>query len=127
MAACIPAGVTATRSAFVTEMTLRSRTVTFTCLEGRSAYMLPHSVRPHPLARSTASTTSIPDSASPTAGLMASVNALSSRSAATASVHRSIDAWPPPSAPASTRSIAASMRSIVASENTAVPWPFASK
>ena len=42
--------------------------------------------QPHPLARSTASTTSIPDSASPTAGLMASVIALSSRSAATASV-----------------------------------------
>mmetsp|Transcript_2102 Transcript_2102/g.8434 ORF Transcript_2102/g.8434 Transcript_2102/m.8434 type:complete len:316 (+) Transcript_2102:270-1217(+) len=108
-------------------MTLLSRTVTFTCLEGRSAYMFPHSVSPHPLARSTASTTSIPDSASPTAGLMASVIALSSRSAATASVECSAEPTRPPSAPASRRSIAASRRSIVASENTAVPWPFASK
>mmetsp|Transcript_8596 Transcript_8596/g.37903 ORF Transcript_8596/g.37903 Transcript_8596/m.37903 type:complete len:325 (-) Transcript_8596:635-1609(-) len=127
MAACIPSGVTATRSASVTVMTLLSRTVTFTCLEGRSAYMFPHSVSPHPLARSTASTTSIPDSASPTAGLMASVIALSSRSAATASVECSAEPTGAPSAPASRRSIAASRRSIVASENTAVPWPFASK
>lgn len=62
--------------------------------EGRSVYSAAHSGRPHCRRRSAASTSRMPEMASPTAWLMASLSASSSRAAALSPASCAEEWWP---------------------------------